>query len=65
MIAAHDTPVAALIFNTNATLLATASEKVCISLSIASFAFYQNWKLKLVQCFWSATTLYVAFFWLS
>jgi len=27
MIAAHDTPVASLIFNTNATLLATASEK--------------------------------------
>jgi len=28
MIAAHDAPVAALTFNTNATLLATASEKV-------------------------------------
>ena len=31
MIAAHDAPVAALTFNTNATLLATASEKVFIN----------------------------------
>ena len=32
MIPAHDTPVAALAFNPNATLLATASEKVFIIL---------------------------------
>ena len=39
MIAAHDAPVAALTFNTNATLLATASEKVFIHLFFLCYVY--------------------------